>query len=314
MSRTLRIVFMGTPDFAIPSLEGLWQSKHEVVGVVTAPDKPAGRGRKLKSSPVKDYAQKRGLPILQPGNLKSPEFLETLQALEPDLQVVVAFRKLPGEVWSFPPFGTFNLHASLLPDYRGAAPINWAIINGEKETGVSTFFLQEGIDTGALIHQEKVSIGPDETAGELHDRLMEAGKELVVKSANAIAEGNAPKRPQVASQEIKKAPKIHSEDCKINWEWSIDYLHNFIRGLSPFPGAWTIMGGKHLKLLRAKKERGAHDQTPGTISTDQKNYLKVAAPGGYLNLFELKLEGKKAMTVKDFLNGINVENGGRLGE
>lgn len=305
---------MGTPDFAIPSLEGLWESGHEVVGVVTAPDKPAGRGRKLKRSPVKGFAQKRNLPVLQPNNLKSSEFLEALKALEPDLQVVVAFRKLPKEVWSLPPYGTFNLHASLLPDYRGAAPINWAIINGEKETGVTTFFLQEGIDTGELIYQEEVSIGPNDTAGELHDRLMETGRDVVIKTADTIAAGNAPSKPQKEVRAVKKAPKIHSEDCQINWEWSIDILHNFIRGLSPYPGAWTTLQGKHLKILRAQKEKSDHTESPGTISTDHKNHLKVAAPGGYLYLLELKLEGKKAMAVKDFLNGVKVENGVILGE
>ncbi len=305
MSHHLRIVFMGTPDFAVPTLRTLLEEGHQVVGVVTAADKPAGRGQKLKESAVKQYAKEKGLPVLQPTNLKSPEFNEELKALRPDLNVVVAFRMLPEVVWDMPTYGTINLHASLLPDYRGAAPINWAIINGETETGVTTFFITHNIDTGDLIYQKKVPIGPDETAGELHDRLMEEGAELVLQSVNAIERGEHPKTPQEQTGEIKKAPKITTDICWIDWQQELTDIHNLIRGLSPFPGARTTLNGKTLKIYRSRAEPAEHQEPIPSIHTDYKNELKVAVHGGWLHLLDVQVEGKKRMGVKEFLRGID---------
>lgn len=305
MSHHLRIVFMGTPDFAVPTLRTLLEEGHQVVGVVTAADKPAGRGQKLKESAVKQYAKEKGLPVLQPTNLKSPEFNEELKALRPDLNVVVAFRMLPEVVWDMPTYGTINLHASLLPDYRGAAPINWAIINGETETGVSTFFITHNIDTGDLIYQKKVPIGPDETAGELHDKLMEEGAELVLQSVNAIERGEHPKTPQPQTDEIKKAPKITKEMCWIDWQQKLPDIHNLIRGLSPFPGARTSLNGKILKIYRSRAEPAEHQEPIPSIHTDYKNELKVAVHGGWLHFLDVQVEGKKRMEVEEFLRGID---------
>src|SRR6478736_2822685 len=247
----LRIVFMGTPEFAVPSLEILVENQFSVVAVITAPDKPQGRGQKLSYSPVKECALKHNLPVLQPTNLKSPEFLEELRSYDANLQVVVAFRMLPELVWAMPSLGTFNLHASLLPQYRGAAPINWAIINGEKETGATTFFLKHEIDTGSIIYQEKETIKKDDTVGDLYERLMHKGAGLVLKTVKAIEEGKYPSVPQTAA-EIKHAPKIFKETCEINWHQASESVRNFVRGLSPYPAAWTILNEKVFKIFRVE--------------------------------------------------------------
>ncbi len=308
MAKNYRIVFMGTPDFAIPSLQALLEEGFNLVGVVTAPDKPAGRGQQLKPTPVKQFAEKQGIPVIQPSKLKDPEFLADLEDLSPDIQVVVAFRKLPKEVWQLPSFGTFNLHASLLPDYRGAAPINWVLINGEKETGVTTFFLQDSIDTGSIIYQEKTTVEENQTAGELHDRLSDLGAKLVTKTTLAICEGNAPVNPQPAIADPKPAPKIHKADCQINWRWSLNDLHNFIRGLSPFPGAWTYFEGRVFKILRTEKIPASNTEQPGHLIADPPHTLKVAVNGGYLALLEVQLAGKQKMDAKAFLNGFGVSD------
>lgn len=297
---------MGTPEFAVASLDALVKSGCEVVGVITAPDKPAGRGMKLQESAVKKYALEKGLRLLQPERLKNPDFLEELRSLKADLQVVVAFRMLPEAVWSMPPLGTINVHASLLPKYRGAAPINWAIINGEKETGITTFKLQHEIDTGHILLQERIPIGENETAGELHDRLKETGARLIVETVKALAEGSLKELPQSAtssSSEIPHAPKIFTSTCQVNWNNSIDQVHNLIRGLSPFPGAFTYMDDKILKIYRGEKQEGPVRSTPGKYETDRKTYLKFAAADGYILVKELQVEGKKKMGVEDFLRG-----------
>jgi methionyl-tRNA formyltransferase len=309
MLNKLRIVFMGTPDFAVPSLKILVEAGYDIVAVVTVPDKPAGRGLHLHVSPVKAYALEQGIPILQPQKLKDPDFQDTLKAYNANLQIVVAFRMLPESVWQMPDLGTFNLHASLLPDYRGAAPINWAVINGEKETGATTFFLKHEIDTGDVIFQEKLPIGPDEDAGSVHDRLMEMGAQLVLKTVDAIAEGNIKTSPQTIKGEPKNAPKIFKEDCKIDWQGkSLDQLHDFVRGLSPYPGAWTMLDGKVLKVYKTSKEQSIVKETIGSILSDQKHFLKIACEGGYLHLLELQLEGRKKMTVEEFLRGYVVKS------
>jgi methionyl-tRNA formyltransferase len=303
--RDLRIVYMGTPDFAVATLEALVKAKFNVVGVITAPDKPAGRGQKIQQSPVKNYALAQNLPVLQPNNLKSEEFLTQLKSLNGNLQIVVAFRMLPKAVWQLPEFGTFNLHASLLPNYRGAAPINWAIINGETKTGVSTFFIDEKIDTGNIILQEEVIIGDDETLGELHDKLMEVGSKLVVKTVQQIEKGivKTIKQPEI---EEKSAPKIFTETCKINWNDSLTNIYNLIRGLNPYPAAWTTLINNNeeikVKIYDVKKESASHQHTPGTVITS-KNEIKVAVNGGYIILESLQLAGKKQMDSKSLLNG-----------
>ncbi len=270
----LRIIFMGTPEFAVPSLEILVQHQFNVVAVITAPDKPQGRGQKITPSPVKACAIKHNIPVLQPANLKAPEFLEELRSYNANLQVVVAFRMLPEVVWSMPEFGTFNLHASLLPQYRGAAPINWAIINGEKETGVTTFFLQHDIDTGSIIFQEREPIHETDTAGTLYERLMHKGGELVLKTVLAIQAGSYPSQPQPENVTIKHAPKIFKETCVINWNQPYDQVINFVRGLSPYPAAWTTINGKTYKIFACSH---AHAQSeviqPGDFITDNKTYL-----------------------------------------
>jgi len=277
-----------------------------VAGVVTAPDKAAGRGQKFKPSPVKQFAQAEGIPILQPTNLKDPQFLEALEHLKPDLQVVVAFRKLPRVVWVLPPQGTFNLHASLLPDYRGAAPIHRAIINGETTTGVTTFFLNETIDNGSIIFQEQTAIDENQTAGELHDQLSELGAELVVKTVRAIQEGAVQPQTQQTHASAKRAPKIFREDTQINWEWSLEALHNFIRGLSPYPAARTYWAGKQFKILQSKKLPATHNHQFGTVVTNQQDSLHVAVKGGWLALEVVQLAGKQKMPVEAFLNGVTV--------
>jgi methionyl-tRNA formyltransferase len=305
MSKDLRIIFMGTPDFAVASLDILVQNGFNIVGVITAPDKPAGRGLQLQESAVKQYAVSKGLHVLQPEKLKNPDFIAALTALKADLQVVVAFRMLPEMVWNMPPEGTINVHASLLPNYRGAAPINWAIINGEKESGVTTFKLQHEIDTGDILFSDTVAIREDETAGELHDALMQTGATLLLKTVQAIAAGNVQGTPQanIPAEEIKHAPKIFKETCQINWQQPLDKIYNHVRGLSPYPAAWTTFQGKNLKVYKAHKAHTTPSKAPGDFDTDQKTYVKIAAPDGYLYLDEIQLEGKKKMDIEAFLRG-----------
>lgn len=299
----LRIIFMGTPEFAVPSLEILVSNGFKIVAVITAPDRPQGRGLKLAPSPVKACAQKHGIPVLQPTNLKAPEFLEQLKRFQANLQVVVAFRMLPEAVWAMPVLGTFNLHASLLPQYRGAAPINWAIINGETETGVTTFFLQHEIDTGAMIFQEREPIAPGDNAGALYERLMEKGAQLVLKTVRAVAAGNCPAVSQKISGELKSAPKIFKESCEINWAQPGIRVLNFIRGLSPYPGAWTTLAGKHFKIFQAAKTDNPRSEKPGSIKTDNKSYLHVKTADSWIAIEELQAEGKRKMSIPDFFRG-----------
>lgn len=302
----LRIVFMGTPEFAVPSLEVLIKNGFRVVAVVTAPDRPQGRGLKLTPSPVKECAIQHGIPVLQPTNLKSPEFLEQLKSLRANLQVVVAFRMLPEAVWAMPPLGTFNLHASLLPQYRGAAPINWAIINGETETGVTTFFLQHEIDTGAIIFQEREPISLSDDAGTLYDRLMEKGAQVVLKTVRAVAAGTCPAIPQKISGELKPAPKIFKEHCKINWQQPGQRALNFIRGLSPYPAAWATLNGRHFKIFQATMIDVTSSEQPGSVKTDNKTYLHVKVADGWLAVEELQGEGKRKMSIAEFFRGNTV--------
>ncbi len=306
---------MGTPDFAVASLDRLLQEGYPVVGVVTAPDKPAGRGRKLQQSAVKRYALEHGLQVLQPTNLKSAVFLGELQELNPTLQVVVAFRMLPQEVWSLPELGTFNLHASLLPDYRGAAPINWALINGESETGVTTFFIDEKIDTGAILLQDRMPVAADETAGELHDKLMVAGAKLVVATVRLIARGEAVPKPQKEAASLKTAPKIDKETCKIDWDQPLEAIYNHIRGLSPYPAAWTVLvNGPDtlaLKIYRARPVVTGHNLPHGTVQGD-KEAIMVAVEGGFIALQEIQLAGKRRLGVKEVLNGLTLNKNAHM--
>jgi methionyl-tRNA formyltransferase len=304
----MRIIFMGTPDFAVASLDALINAGLNIVAVVTAPDKPAGRGQKLNESAVKKYAVEKGLPVLQPVKLKDPEFIEALKAFNADLQVVVAFRMLPEIVWNMPPKGTINLHASLLPDYRGAAPINWAVINGENQTGVSTFFLQHEIDTGNVIFSETVEIGDDETAGIVHDKLMQTGAELLVKTVKAIETGDYTETPQkhVAGSEPKHAPKIFKEDCLINWNQPAQKVFDHIRGLSPHPAAYTMFKDKTFKIYTAEllhKEPGIQ---PSGFLSDSKTYLNFACLDGFISVKDIQIEGKKRMSVEEFLRGFRI--------
>ena len=305
---------MGTPEFAVPSLQRIVDADYNVVAVITAPDKPAGRGMQLTESAVKKYALSKNLKILQPKKLKNPDFINKLKELNADLQVVVAFRMLPEVVWNMPPMGTINLHGSLLPQYRGAAPINWAIINGEKETGVTTFKLQQEIDTGNILLQKKIEISETETAGQLHDEMMEAGADLLLQTINELVKhsikeveqqnwkNSKPGEQNITSQ-LRHAPKIFTETCEINWEKSIDEIYNLIRGLSPYPTAFTFLNDKKLKIFSAEKEIGIAKENPGTFITDNKTFLKFVANNGYISLKELQLEGKKKMKVQDFLRG-----------
>lgn len=313
------IVFMGTPEFAVASLDALVNAGFNIAGVVTAPDKLAGRGMKLQESAVKKYAVEKGLKVLQPEKLKNQQFLEELRSLNADLQVVVAFRMLPEVVWNMPPRGTINVHASLLPQYRGAAPINWTIINGEKETGVTTFKLKHEIDTGDILLQEKITITENETAGELHDQLKELGAQALIKTIKGLADGSLKETPQPAMvnaevsndhspftthhSPLKHAPKIFTETCKIDWNKSVDEVHNLIRGLSPFPGAFTYLNGKLLKIYRSEKEYKQPSVAAGELETDGKTFLKFASTNGFIHVKELQLEGKKKMSVEDFLRG-----------
>ena len=306
--RNLRIIFMGTPEFAVASLNALVDAECNIVGVITAPDKAAGRGLKTQESPVKKYAVEKGLPVLQPEKLKNPDFLRKLAALEADLQVVVAFRMLPEVVWSMPRMGTINVHGSLLPQYRGAAPINWAIINGEKETGITTFKLQHEIDTGNILLQDRIQIGEHETAGELHDKMKMLGAELLVKTVKLLAHGTLEEKQQTQiaegrKTELKHAPKIFTETCKINWNKPVAEVYNLIRGLSPYPAAFTELNGKILKIYKGEKEMQPTSSEPGEIETDQKTYLKFTCIDGAISVKELQLEGKKRMTIEDFLRG-----------
>lgn len=303
MNKNLRIIFMGTPEFAVPSLEILIKNDFNVVAVITAPDKPAGRGLKLKSSPVKEAAIKHNIPVLQPVSLKSEEFIQELRSFKADLQIVVAFRMLPEAVWNMPAKGTLNLHASLLPQYRGAAPINWAIINGEKETGVTTFFLKHEIDTGDIIMSQKEPIYPDDTAGTLYERLMSIGSDLVLKTVEAISEDKVVPKPQPAATELKSAPKIHKDTCQINWTKSADEVYNFIRGLSPYPGAWTKVNGKEVKIFTASILNSKSGVDPGNYQTDNKTFIYFQTGTGLLEIKELQMEGKKRMSVEEFLRG-----------
>lgn len=300
---------MGTPDFAVASLKGLLDAGFQVVAVVTAPDRPAGRGMRLQMSAVKQYAVGHHIPVLQPEKLKDPVFLETLRGYQADLQVVVAFRMLPEVVWNMPPMGSVNLHGSLLPQYRGAAPINWAIIHGEHQTGVTTFRLTHEIDTGDILLQESLPITPEDTAGSLHDRMKEAGAILLVKTVRGLAEGTLKPRPQsFFSQDsteapIHSAPKIHTETCRIQWERTPVEIVDLIRGLSPYPGAFTELNGKKLKIFRAQSQWAPHSHAFGSVLTDHKTFLKFACAQGYVLPLELQLEGKKPMNLPDFLRG-----------
>lgn len=306
----MRIIFMGTPDFAVASLKALIDAGEEVVAVVTGPDKPAGRGQKIHESAVKQFAVSQNIPVLQPQKLKDPTFLEELKSYSADLQVVVAFRMLPELVWNMPEKGTINVHASLLPNYRGAAPINHAIINGEKSSGVTTFLLQHEIDIGNILYSTEVPISDTDNAGDLHDKLMVAGAELLIKTVNAIKTGNINPIPQDdlgENSELKHAPKIFKEDCLIDWNKSTEEVYNLIRGLSPYPAAFTHLDGKVLKIYSAEKEITGHKDLPGSYLSDGKTSLKFATGDGYLKLTEVQIEGKKRMLVSDFLRGFRLD-------
>ncbi len=293
---------MGTPEFAVPSLEILIQQNYTIQAVITAPDKPQGRGQKLAYSPVKEFALKHNLKVLQPPNLKSPEFMADLKSCNANLQIVVAFRMLPEAVWSMPSLGTFNLHASLLPQYRGAAPINWAIINGEKETGATTFFLQHDIDTGNIIFQEKEPIHEDDDAGSLYGRLMHKGAGLVLKTVKAIELGNVRAQPQEETKAVKHAPKIFKEHCQIEWKRSSEEVRNFVRGLSPYPTAWTTIGNKTFKIFSVSFVKEAINVIE-RIHTDNKNFLHMKTKDGFVSVDEIQPEGKKRMSIQEFFRG-----------
>ncbi len=301
----LRIVFFGTPDFAVASLNALVAAGANVVAVVTSPDKPAGRGMHLHESAVKQYAVGKGLLVLQPEKMKAPEFIEQLKALKADLQVVVAFRMMPEVVWNMPPMGTINVHGSLLPQYRGAAPINWAIINGELETGVTTFRLKHEIDTGDILLQQAVPIRADDNAGTMHDKLMAAGAELLVKTVSGLAADAIPEQPQqlLPELQIKNAPKIFKEDLLIDWTKTAREIDNFVRGMSPYPTAFAMLGDKSIKIFSSDYREEAHTAVPGSFDTDHATYLRFAAKDGWLYIDELQQEGKKRMNVVDFLRG-----------
>ena len=319
--KELRIVFMGTPDFAVASLNALVNGGYNIVGVITAPDKPAGRGNQLTESAVKKYAVENKLKLLQPEKLKNPDFLEELKNLKADLQVVVAFRMLPEVVWNMPSLGTFNLHGSLLPQYRGAAPLNWAVINGETKTGVTTFLLDHEIDTGKIIFKKETPIGENETVGDVHDRLMEIGAKLVVETIDAIAEGHIQPIPQnelIDEVKIKHAPKIFKDDCKIDWAKNYEIIRNLIRGLSPSPAAWTNLVHKvtgneiQTKIFFAQKVDKSKPASPGTSETDGKKYLNVACENGWLQITDLQIAGKKRMKTDEFLRGFQQIGGYRF--
>src|SRR5579871_831303 len=310
MNSTVKIVFMGTPEFAVASLDALVDAGCNIVAVITSPDKPAGRGMQVSQSAVKKYALEKGLKVLQPEKLKNEEFLKELKSLNADLQVVVAFRMLPELVWNMPPMGTINLHASLLPQYRGAAPINWAIINGEKETGATVFKLQQEIDTGNILLQEKIKIRDDETAGELHDEMKITGARLLVRAVKGLTDGSLKEVSQssvvngspIQDPQLRLAPKIFTETCKIDWHKPVDEIYNLIRGLSPYPTAFTYLNGRMLKIYRAEKEIiSVNDERE--YETDGRSYLKFPASDGYIVVKEIQLEGKKKMMIDEFLRG-----------
>jgi methionyl-tRNA formyltransferase len=305
--RDLRIIFMGTPEFAVASLEILVANGYNIVAVITAPDRNKGRGRKVMSSPVKEAAVSFNIPVLQPTNLKSPEFQQELKSFNANLQVVVAFRMLPEAVWNMPALGTFNLHASLLPQYRGAAPINWAIINGEQETGVTTFFLAPEIDTGEIIMQEKEPILEDDTVGDLYGRLMKKGASLVLKTVQAIEQDNVMPQAQVAAGPLKPAPKIFRETCEINWRQPAAVINNFVRGLNPYPAAWTIIDAKICKIYTVRPDSGPENVKPGTLETDNKSFLRVKTEDGWLAITSLQMQGKKRLDIEDFLRGNQIQ-------
>ncbi|AWX45882.1 Methionyl-tRNA formyltransferase [Flagellimonas maritima] len=313
--KSLRIVFMGTPDFAVGSLRTIVESGYLVAAVITAPDRPAGRGRKIQESAVKSFAVAQNLKVLQPVNLKDESFLDELKSLEANLYIVVAFRMLPKVVWQIPKYGTFNLHASLLPQYRGAAPINWAIINGETETGVTTFFIDEKIDTGSVILQKKEKIHLDDTVGTLHDRLMDLGAKLVVETCKRIADDDVSITVQKNFENLKPAPKLNKENRKIDWNISLKKIHDFIRGLSPYPAAWCyIVNGKKeepIKIYKAKMEPTEHDYEIGKLILEKKE-LNVATKDGFLRILEVQLPGKRKMEIADILNGLNLDKNAYL--
>jgi methionyl-tRNA formyltransferase len=303
----MRIVFLGTPDFAVASLEALVNNNFNVVAVVTAPDKPAGRGMHVQQSAVKQFAILKGIPVLQPEKLKNPDFIEQLKAFKADVQIVVAFRMLPQIVWEMPPLGTINVHGSLLPQYRGAAPINWAIINGEKETGVTTFKLQHAIDTGNILLQEKIAIEPKDTIGTMYNKLKDLGAVVLIKTLNQMIYGSLKEHPQQQIiedlQTLHHAPKIFTETCQIDFNKPVEAIHNLIRGLSPIPAAFTHLQGKKMKIFTTSTELVHHNQAIGSVETDNKTYLKFACIDGYLNCLDIQLEGKKRMLIEDFLRG-----------
>lgn len=306
----MRIVYLGTPDFAVEPLRRLVEAGKEIVAVVTMPDKPAGRGHKLLFSPVKQYALEAGIPLLQPVNLKERSFVDELRSYHADLQIVVAFRMLPEVVWSMPRLGTFNLHASLLPEYRGAAPINWAVINGDRETGVSTFFLKHEIDTGNIILQERMSISDEDNAGSVHDRLMVMGAELVLRTVEQIESGSVSAIPQ-GDVATRPAPKIFKETCRLDFTMPVTRVHNYVRGLAPYPAAWIALrmpNGEEttMKITASAVELAEHTQPAGTLVTDGKSYIKIAAADGFLHIAELQLAGKRRMSVADFLRGTDI--------
>lgn len=299
---------MGTPEFAVASLRALVENGFSVVAVVTSPDKPAGRGLKVKESSVKQYALQKNIPVLQPEKLRDPGFLEQLKSFQADIQVVVAFRMLPEAVWAMPPLGTINLHGSLLPQYRGAAPINRAIMNGESVTGVTTFKLQQEIDTGNILLMKEIPIGPQENAGELHDRMKETGANLVVQTIRGLISGSLEEKPQITIDpaSLKTAPKIFPADCEINWNHSVVKINNQIRGLSPFPGAFTLLNDRTLKIFKARPEKNTITREPGKMETDGKSWLRFSASDGYIYAEEMQLEGKKRMGIADFLRGYRI--------
>ena len=302
--RELRIVFMGTPEFAVSTLQMLHEQGANIVGVITAPDKPAGRGMQLQETAVKKYAVAQKLHVMQPEKLKNSDFIQELKGLNADLQIVVAFRMLPEIVWNMPPMGTVNLHGSLLPQYRGAAPINWSIINGEAYTGVTTFKLQHEIDTGNILLSEKIAIEPEDNAGALHDKMKNIGAALILETVKRLAEGQIQEQPQAddGMTELKTAPKIFSETCRINWQMDCQSVHNLIRGLSPYPGAYTMINKKRLKIFESVVIHDK-DSIPGTWSTDHETYLRFGCTNGYIAVKDLQLEGKRRMTITDFLRG-----------
>jgi methionyl-tRNA formyltransferase len=304
MLQKFPVIFFGTPEFAVPSLEAILNAGFEVQAVVTVPDKPAGRGLEMKRSAVGLFADNHQITVLSPENLEDPVFIDALHHLQPAVQVVVAFRKLPEAVWVLPSIGTINLHASLLPQYRGAAPINWAIINGENESGVTTFFISHKIDTGDIIMQEKTTVDDTDTAGTLHDKLSLLGAGLLIRTLKALREGSFPRISQNFTKEIKKAPKLTKDICRIDWAMELIDLHNFIRGLAPYPGAWTTLNGKLLKIFSSIRIHSEHQLNPGSVVTDFKSYLHVAVKDGFLSLTELQLEGRNKLIITEFLKGM----------